>query len=353
VDEYLREQYLEDLSSKNEDATSFVASEYAQSINDLINDRPPTDRAMLLHRGVKDVSWMGGVDAGDRIQFSGFVSTSSDESNKFSGIHIILMVPKGMNDVLFTANGTETEVILNHETVGTLIYKSNNRIIIAMDPEGDEASVEKADWDESKHPREPAGSEKGGEFTSVAEDLLQHLVETQGFTYQPILDKHIESGYILSIYPDDGVVIDRDVTKEDIREYLTKHKERFKDQSIHAGGWFDTESGKVYLDLSVVTNDFDEAIKLSVLKKQKAFFDRAKMETVYVRELIEGWKDKGKFATEIAEWQREWFGKAIRALRYSAGSDRRGLAEAGGQAERHAPKGRSLMQQIAKMFRHG
>lgn len=111
--------------------------------------------------------------------------------------------------------------------------------------------------------------------------LLASLKEHGGFTYQPLDDTSPKNGFAVAAFPGAEKILDADkITPSDIFDYLTTHADKFTDHRVHVGGW--TDQGKVYLDLSMVVQNKDEAIKLGVKHNQLAVFDLGKMETITV-----------------------------------------------------------------------
>lgn len=131
--------------------------------------------------------------------------------------------------------------------------------------------------------------------------LLDLVRKNGGFTYQPSMASSPKDGIAVSPFRDaEAVFPESGFTKEAIKTYLRKHWDRFKDPSVHVGGWHDKEAGKIYLDLSVVVPKKGQMVKLkdsdggdvSIPKKaydiarkngQEAVFDLGTFKTVFTK----------------------------------------------------------------------
>ena len=68
------------------------------------------------------------------------------------------------------------------------------------------------------------------------------------------------------------------ITFENVRDYVKAHWADLKQPDHYFGGWVD--SGKAYLDCSIIKHSEDEAIKVARDNDQLAYFSFEKMETV-------------------------------------------------------------------------
>ena len=134
-----------------------------------------------------------------------------------------------------------------------------------------------------------------GEITKrTAEELTQKLVDDGGFTYNPIDNTSPTSGFAVSTYPENETIIDWDADiasntgklnslRSKVKRYVKKHREDFiKNGKAHFGGWYDKESGRVYLDMSTIVDSAEEADSLSRKHNQEAYFNLETFETVRV-----------------------------------------------------------------------
>jgi len=146
----------------------------------------------------------------------------------------------------------------------------------------------------------PSAEREPMKIGTMARDLFRRIHEDEGFTYQPRYDDSPTKGFAVSIFKDDEEPfgIDRamtiedddgpkDITRlswQDISEYIYERRERFNDPTVHVGGWHDTETGVVWIDLSVVLQDKQEAIRLAIKHKQEGIYDLENFVTIIVKE---------------------------------------------------------------------
>lgn len=138
------------------------------------------------------------------------------------------------------------------------------------------------EWDELLHPRG-----EGGRFVEVGDAPVEArlgylLAKTGGFSYQVVSQMQPKSGMMVAL-PGHERVIEHRPSVEEIRAYLDANADVLTQPDDYAGGWLDTESGKVYFDVSVRVETREEADRLSREYKQEAFYDIATGESIYVR----------------------------------------------------------------------
>jgi phage gp29-like protein len=131
------------------------------------------------------------------------------------------------------------------------------------------------DHDQSEH------GNRGGGLADVAE-------KKGGFTYNPVRLKHRgppRRGYALSVRKDTEKVIDlaakREAVKAQLKEYVRKHRETIKAEGNYLGGWID--NGKLYLDISKVIKDRNEAVKAAERAEQLAIYDLGEGKTIEIK----------------------------------------------------------------------
>jgi len=78
------------------------------------------------------------------------------------------------------------------------------------------------------------------------------------------------NNYAVSIYPELSKTFNRKLFRTDVVDYLLQNKEFFLKKHHTLGAWYDTASGKTYLDVSVLVKDRDAAINLGKQYNQKA-----------------------------------------------------------------------------------
>jgi hypothetical protein len=95
-----------------------------------------------------------------------------------------------------------------------------------------------------------------------------------GFTHSLIHHSSPKDGYALSIHKKYEKIFDGKINAGQISAYIKDHMDKLKsDPRMHIGGWYDSEHGKTYLDLSIVENDKNKAMALAQKHHQLAVFD--------------------------------------------------------------------------------
>lgn len=136
---------------------------------------------------------------------------------------------------------------------------------------------------ELKHPghsdQSVHGRKRGGR-------LRADLYTRGGFSYQPISKHTPKDGFMVSIFPEHETVFNSldEITPATLNDYLDKRLDVFeKYPDAHFGAWYDNETGKVYLDISVHVPDETKAHALAREHGQEGYFNVSKKETVIVK----------------------------------------------------------------------
>ena len=80
--------------------------------------------------------------------------------------------------------------------------------------------------------------------------------------------------FAVSVYPDRGEVVEgKDITPQQIAEFVRKNQDLLKDPENSLGTWFNADDGKTYLDISKTVSDRQYALKLAEQHDQKAIWD--------------------------------------------------------------------------------
>lgn len=160
-------------------------------------------------------------------------------------------------------------------------------------------------WDESKHPRVPAGSSEGGQFTdkgggggraTAAARRAAGLKPERGGA---MLEALREGGFSESLAGDTpkggymtAVTLDSEFSKpideftlEDILDYVTQYAEELSQPDTYVGGWLDEGIG--YLDISKNFQDLNEALSAAKAGNQLAIWDVENFVSIYLEELEE------------------------------------------------------------------
>ncbi|WP_459714404.1 hypothetical protein [Actinophytocola sp. KF-1] len=103
-----------------------------------------------------------------------------------------------------------------------------------------------------------------------------------GFTVNPSDGSDVRAGYAVAVHPERERIFDRRVTSNDLHEYIAEAKDALSLPGRVLGGWRDPATGRVYLDVSVVTADLPVAMTLARETAQIAIFDLAAMASIPV-----------------------------------------------------------------------
>jgi hypothetical protein len=103
-----------------------------------------------------------------------------------------------------------------------------------------------------------------------------------GFSVNPSDGSDVGTGYAVAVHPEHERVFDGSVTRNDLHEYIAQAKDALSLPGRVLGGWRDPATGRVYLDVSVVTAELSEAMTLARETAQLAIFDFSAMESIPV-----------------------------------------------------------------------
>ncbi|MET9225582.1 hypothetical protein [Lentzea sp. NPDC003310] len=103
-----------------------------------------------------------------------------------------------------------------------------------------------------------------------------------GFSVDPRDGSDVRCGYAVAAHPEHERVYERRMTSSDIHEYVSRSKSALSLPGRVLGGWCDPMTGRVYLDVSVVTAELSEALTLAAETGQLAIFDFAAMTSIPV-----------------------------------------------------------------------
>jgi len=119
-------------------------------------------------------------------------------------------------------------------------------------------------------------SSSGFKSSQVTEKALESIRTTGGFSIHPITTQSPTTGYMVSVVPESETILDsyEGVTEEAVAKFFEQNKKQFDGRpTLHLGGWVDTNTGKVYLDLSEKFDDIDAAIDSAESTNQLAIWD--------------------------------------------------------------------------------
>jgi HK97 family phage portal protein len=127
--------------------------------------------------------------------------------------------------------------------------------------------------------------------------LVRQIREEGGFTYNAVSDTSPTEGYAVSPFKELEMVVDVTTPKKGdlsidkwrknlrpkLRDYIRKNIDTLRRPNAHLGGWWDKDSNKVYIDISIVSDNLEDAMKVAKENDQEAIFDLGKMETISAR----------------------------------------------------------------------
>ena len=137
--------------------------------------------------------------------------------------------------------------------------------------------------------------DKEGSHSAVASTLATSIRETGGFTYSPVQGAPT-TGYMVSIDPKEGVVVDMDKmtgTKLEgaVDKYLGEKDAILRgDMTKFAGAW--VEKNECYFDISTHSEDKEAALQMGTDHGQQAIWDIVNMESIPARPANFGRKEK-------------------------------------------------------------
>jgi 2'-5' RNA ligase len=104
-----------------------------------------------------------------------------------------------------------------------------------------------------------------------------------GITIHRVSGAQPTKGLALSPYPDRETVLAlKDVDRDHVQGFLKRNRDLLAKPDHFVGGWLDRDTGKAYLDVSVLAKDKASAERLARKHKQLAYFDLASGEEVRV-----------------------------------------------------------------------
>lgn len=140
-----------------------------------------------------------------------------------------------------------------------------------------------------------SGDGSGAATPRKVNDLARRIREDGGFTYNPVTDSSPTKGFAVSPFKELETVIETqapegmDIAKyrknirPKLKKYIKDNIKTLRRKGAHLGGWWDKEAKKVYLDISIVSKNLKDAMKIAKQHDQEAIFDLEKMETISAR----------------------------------------------------------------------
>lgn len=113
--------------------------------------------------------------------------------------------------------------------------------------------------------------------------LAGKMVQDGGFTFDAKKSQLRRKGFAVSTVKGAEQMVPLEEFKRNgekiVKGYLQRNSEEVAKPRMHLGGWYERQTGKVYLDISKVVGDVQEAANLGRQHDQIAFFDLATFTT--------------------------------------------------------------------------
>lgn len=109
-------------------------------------------------------------------------------------------------------------------------------------------------------------------FEALADALT---VPDHGFSVRLDNGISVTGGYAVAVHPECERIFVGPVTAEDLCYYVSDHADTLALPGRVFGGWRDPASGAAFLDISVITRDLCDALRLARRCDQRAVFDFA------------------------------------------------------------------------------
>lgn len=109
---------------------------------------------------------------------------------------------------------------------------------------------------------------------------LERLKSEGGFTINAVSGAAPGGGKVVALPQYEGVFEADEDLVPNIANWVQKNEKPLKQPGANIGGWFDTQTGSVYMDVSIVVKTDEEAKALGKKNDQKAYFDLDKGDEV-------------------------------------------------------------------------
>lgn len=103
--------------------------------------------------------------------------------------------------------------------------------------------------------------------------LLQTLRARAGFTFSLLKQgRFVASGYAVSPYEDREAQFDRPVNRADLHTFIQRNRDLLAQPNHYLGAWYDPESKKTFLDVSIVHGEQADAEREARAHQQLAIY---------------------------------------------------------------------------------
>ena len=157
-------------------------------------------------------------------------------------------------------------------------------------------------------PRDPPLKTYQGSINNSS-SLLQFIKDNpDGFTVDPLSLESPRSGFAVApIKPAEVIVDMNDLTISKVREFVDTLEQLSKISGVpvFAGGWFNNEDGKYYLDAVYNIDNKEDALYTAQAGDQIAIFDLGEFNEINTEQGIQELKETGRYSSESERQQRE------------------------------------------------
>lgn len=131
--------------------------------------------------------------------------------------------------------------------------------------------------------RDARGRFGSNRFSGIIDKASKLIDKHGGFTLSGSGDQPLR-GFAVAPSKTTEEIFDRDKVMAKLDGYIRRHWNLLKRNRAHLGAWLNPDDGKVYLDVSIVVDDIDEARELAREADQIAFFDLASFTEIRTHE---------------------------------------------------------------------
>lgn len=104
-------------------------------------------------------------------------------------------------------------------------------------------------------------------------NLVKVIEENKGITYDMLKHQLVgREGYSVSLFPERSKTFGK-LNSDNVADFISENKDLLAQEGNKLGVWYDTESGKYYLDVSYVEKNLDRARELGSKYNQKSIWN--------------------------------------------------------------------------------
>jgi len=141
-------------------------------------------------------------------------------------------------------------------------------------------------------------------YTSLLEFIKDN---PDGFTVDPQTLESPSSGFVVAPIKAFELVIDQNEIDDNAVRDLARNIKALSEQTnqnVFAGGWFNSEDGKYYLDATVAFDTIEDALYTAQAADQLAIFDLGTFNEIRTEEGIKNLQETGRYSDQTADERR-------------------------------------------------